>query len=89
MDLKLTCICRALAIILPSVTLMAHAASFAVLKSVFAESWGSSFAATYDLFAAAASAMGLLGALQVRDIPGFGRRIWLLLPRLHASKQYR
>ena len=72
-NLELTCVCRALAIILPSVTLMAHATTYIVLKSVFAETWGSSLAATYDMFAAAASAIGLLGALQVRGIPGPGR----------------
>ena len=56
---------RALAILLPSVTLLAHLGIFAVLQAVFAESWGSSFVARYDLVAAAASAIGLLGALQV------------------------
>ena len=59
----------ALAIILPSVTLMAHAVTFVVLEAVFAESWGSSWVATYDLVAAAASVVGLLGAVHVRCEP--------------------
>ncbi|KAF1965586.1 hypothetical protein BU23DRAFT_574740 [Bimuria novae-zelandiae CBS 107.79] len=37
---------------------------FAVLVAVIAESWGTSFVASYDLVAAAASAIGVLGALQ-------------------------
>lgn len=64
---------RALAILLPSVTLLAHLGIFAVLQAVFAESWGSSFVATYDLVAAAASAIGLMGALQV--CTHFGERL--------------
>ncbi|KAK7181722.1 hypothetical protein DPSP01_008631 [Paraphaeosphaeria sporulosa] len=59
---------RALAILLPSVTLMAHAATFVVLEAVFAESWCSSWVATYDLVAAAASVVGLLGAVHKRHI---------------------
>ena len=56
---------RALALILPSVTLMAHASIFVVLEAVFWKSWGTSFVAMYNLVAAAASAIGLVGALQV------------------------
>ncbi|KAF9737221.1 hypothetical protein PMIN06_000880 [Paraphaeosphaeria minitans] len=59
---------RVLAITLPSVTLMAHAATFVVLEAVFADSWGSSWVATYDLVAAAASVVGLLGAVHKRRI---------------------
>lgn len=63
---ELTGLRSALAIILPSVTLMAHAATFVVLEAVFAESWGSSWVATYDIVAAGASVVGLLGAVHVR-----------------------
>lgn len=60
---------RALAIVLPSVTLMAHTATFVVLESVgSAGTWASSWVAAYDLVAAAASAVGLLGAIQRRRI---------------------
>jgi hypothetical protein len=51
---------------LPSVTLMAHAATFVALEAVFAELWGSSWIATYDLVAVAASVIGLWGAIHVR-----------------------
>ncbi|KAF2448218.1 hypothetical protein P171DRAFT_208462 [Karstenula rhodostoma CBS 690.94] len=57
---------RALAIVLPVVTLIAQGVTFVVLEAVFAESWGSSWVATYDLFAAAASVVGLLGAVHKR-----------------------
>jgi hypothetical protein len=53
---------------LPSVTLMAHAVTFVALEAVFAESWGSSWVATYDLVAVAASVIGLWGATQVRRV---------------------
>lgn len=48
---------------------MAHGAIFIVLEAVFAESWGSSWVAVYDLFAAVASAIGLVGTVQVRRFP--------------------
>jgi len=56
---------RALAIILPLVTLMAHAAAFLILEAVFADTWGTSWCARYNILVVVASAIGLLGAVQV------------------------
>ncbi|KAF2638512.1 hypothetical protein P280DRAFT_471112 [Massarina eburnea CBS 473.64] len=57
---------RALAIILPSVTLLAHVSSFFILRAFFATSRSTSSCAWYDLVCAIASAMGIFGAIKRR-----------------------
>ncbi|KAF1961819.1 hypothetical protein CC80DRAFT_531621 [Byssothecium circinans] len=57
---------RALAIILPSVTLFAHVASFVVLGALSAVSWSTWLCVWYDVVAAGASALGVFGAVKKR-----------------------